>query len=97
MNTARTRTAKSSRPSAAVIGAGLFAAGMALAGYLARRQIAAWAAPGEGHESADLTGDTRPGPRDRAPVAFRPDIDAPMTAAEREALRPALLSSQSPV
>lgn len=44
------------------------------------------AAP-EGHAAPDLTADAAPG--ERAPAAFRPDMDAPMTAAEREALRPA--------
>lgn len=53
---------------------------------------------GEGHGAEDLLiaddadaedADRRPGAEHRAPVAFRPDMDAPMTAAEREALRPA--------
>lgn len=43
----------------------------------------------EGHAAPDLAADTDLGPAHRAPAAFRPDIDAPMTAAEREALRPA--------
>ena len=45
----------------------------------------------EGHSAEDLLIDAAPplqSPGDRAPVAFRPDIDAPMTAAEKEALRP---------
>ena len=41
---------------------------------------------GEGHAAPDLAPDAEPA--GRAPVAFRPDMDAPMTAAEREALRP---------
>lgn len=41
-----------------------------------------------GHVPTDLLGDARPG-SGRAPTAFRPDMDAPMTPAEREALRPA--------
>ena len=41
----------------------------------------------EGHTAPDLTADADPG--QRAPEAFRPDMDAPMTPAEREALRPA--------
>lgn len=41
----------------------------------------------EGHAAPDLAADAEPGVR--APAAFRPDIDAPMTPAEREALRPA--------
>ena len=46
------------------------------------------AVPQDGHAAPDLEGDEHPGPGDRAPEAFRPDMDAPMTAAEREALRP---------
>lgn len=42
---------------------------------------------GDGHAAPDLAADAAP--VERAPAAFRPDIDAPMTAAEREALRPA--------
>lgn len=43
----------------------------------------------EGHGAEDLRLDERPGPDHRAPVAFRPDMTAPMSAAEKEALRPA--------
>ena len=43
----------------------------------------------EGHAAPDLTAGADLGPDHRAPEAFRPDMDAPMTAAEREALRPA--------
>lgn len=43
----------------------------------------------EGHAADDLAGDAPVTLRSRAPDAFRPDMDAPMTAAEREALRPA--------
>ncbi|KQM85988.1 hypothetical protein ASE67_08915 [Sphingomonas sp. Leaf23] len=51
---------------------------------LARRK------PSEGHAAPDLAlGKGRPGPADRAPPAFRPDPTAPVTAAERESLRPA--------
>ncbi|KQM28934.1 MULTISPECIES: hypothetical protein [unclassified Sphingomonas] len=51
---------------------------------LARRK------PSEGHAAPDLAlGKDRPGPADRAPPAFRPDPTAPVTAAERESLRPA--------
>lgn len=42
----------------------------------------------EGHAAPDLAADADFGPGHRAPLAFRPDMDAPMTAAEREALRP---------
>ncbi len=41
------------------------------------------------HVPTDLLADRAPGAHDRAPAAFRPDMDAPMTPAEREALRPA--------
>lgn len=44
---------------------------------------------GEGHAAPDLAAGADLGPAHRAPSAFRPDMDAPMTAAEREALRPA--------
>lgn len=50
-----------------------------------RREVAP--AGDEGHAAPDLAADAVPG--ERAPVAFRPDMDAPMTPAEREALRPA--------
>ena len=51
-------------------------------------QVRDQAAPsGDGHTAPDLAADAAPG--ERAPVAFRPDMDAPMTPAEREALRPA--------
>ncbi|HEU0045876.1 hypothetical protein [Sphingomonas sp.] len=43
----------------------------------------------EGHPVPDLAAGNDIGPDHRAPEAFRPDMDAPMTAAEREALRPA--------
>ena len=51
---------------------------------LARRK------PAEGHAAPDLAlNKERPGLSDRAPEAFRPDPTAPVSAAEREALRPA--------
>ncbi len=43
----------------------------------------------DGHAAPDLDADARPTAKARAPKAFRPDMDAPMTKAEREALRPA--------
>lgn len=49
----------------------------------------------EGHVPTDLGAGTDLGPDHRAPEAFRPNIDAPMTAAEREALRPATGPSPS--
>lgn len=47
----------------------------------------------QGHAAPDLAADAAPG--QRAPQAFRPDIDAPMTPEEREALRPATGPSPS--
>lgn len=44
---------------------------------------------GDGHAAPDLAADTPVSIHTRAPEAFRPDMDAPMTPAEREALRPA--------
>lgn len=47
-------------------------------------------APSEGHAAPDLAADAPPpGSEGRAPVDFRPDPTAPVSAAEREALRPA--------
>lgn len=49
---------------------------------------------GEGHDAGDLlidggdAADASERPAGRAPAAFRPDMDAPMSAAEKEALRP---------
>lgn len=64
---------------AVAIGAGIF--------EVARRMLA----PGNAeHEAPDLAPDQpHPGPRDRAPEAFRPDPTAPVPANEREGLRPA--------
>lgn len=53
--------------------------------YQQAREVAA--SGDEGHAAPDLAPDATPG--GRAPEAFRPDMDAPMTPAEREALRPA--------
>lgn len=52
-------------------------------------------APGEGHDAPDLAPDAEPA--DRAPEAFRPDLQAPLSSAEREALRPATLPVPAPV
>lgn len=49
----------------------------------------------EGHAVPDLAAGSDLGPSHRAPEAFRPDMDAPMTPAEREALRPATGPSPS--
>ena len=71
------------------IGAAVLTAGAALAGYLARRQIAAWVQPADA-DAADLAADRpRPTEEDRAPLEFRPNMDAPMSDEDREALRPA--------
>jgi hypothetical protein len=45
--------------------------------------------PSDGHAVPDLEGDKHPGPNDRAVEHFRPDPTAPVSAADREALRPA--------
>lgn len=69
------------------LGAIAIAGGGALFALLAlgRRTYAASAE----HAAPDLALDEgRPGPDDRAPVEFRPDPTAPVTATEREALRP---------
>jgi len=47
------------------------------------------AAMHDGHVPTDLVAGTDLGPDHRAPEAFRPNMGAPMSAAEREALRPA--------
>lgn len=41
-----------------------------------------------GHPAPDLEGAGHPGPDDRADPHFRPDMDAPMSKADREALAP---------
>lgn len=73
------------------IGAVVAALGAGLAALLTRARIARPTAR-EGHEPVDLLQPDRDGPvkhdGERAPEAFRPDMTAPMTAAEREALRP---------
>lgn len=52
----------------------------------------------DGHGAEDLLidndDDARPDPLHRAPTAFRPDMDAAMTAAERDALRPATVKPE---
>ena len=71
------------------IGLGAFAAGAAAltAGAVALALNKRGQEGDEGHTAPDLAADATPG--QRAPEAFRPDIDVPMTPAEREALRPA--------
>lgn len=73
------------------IGAVVVAAGAGLAAFLTRGRIANAVAQAsgtdEGHVPTDLLDPTR-NADDRAVADFRPDMDAVMTAAEREALRP---------
>lgn len=71
------------------IGAVVVAAGAGLAAFLTRGRIAAIMDAGraEGHVPTDLL-DPKRNADDRAIADFRPDMDAAMTAAEREALRP---------
>lgn len=73
------------------IGALLLGGVAAGAGYLIKRLRK----PGDGHAVPDLAeGAPRPGADDRAPVAFRPDMHATPTAAEREAMRPVTLAPE---
>ena len=88
---AQRRESRLDTSTALSIGGAVLAVGAAVAGFLARRQIAAFVAPGTAeHQAPDLALDQ---PHNdgatRAPVDFRPDMDAPMSPAEREALRPA--------
>jgi hypothetical protein len=70
---------------AAVAGVTVAAAGLAALGLGRRRSPRR-----EGHAAPDLPRDgTRPTPEARAPVDFRPDPTAPVSAEDREALRPA--------
>lgn len=73
------------------IGAVVVAAGAGLAAFLTRGRIANALAKAsgtaEGHVPIDLL-DPHRNADDRAVADFRPDMDAVMTAAEREALRP---------
>lgn len=68
------------------------AAGAGLVAFLTRGRVAAAVEhatdSGEGHVPTDLL-DPGHNADDRAIADFRPNMDAPMTAAEREALRPA--------
>ncbi|MEG3176323.1 hypothetical protein U1872_08790 [Sphingomonas sp. RB3P16] len=88
------RTAEATTPAirstaAWSIGAVVVAAGAGLAAFLSRGRIAAILNAGreEGHVPTDLL-DPKRNADDRAVADFRPDMDAVMTAAEREALRP---------
>lgn len=44
-----------------------------------------------GHQATDLLTERHPGPQDRAPEAFRPDPTAPVSAEDRESMRPATM------
>ncbi|MDF0490669.1 hypothetical protein PX554_21280 [Sphingomonas sp. H39-1-10] len=74
-----------------VVGLGAVAAGIAAAlrfGLFDRLRPVGTAE----HAAPDLApGRPHPGPDARAPEAFRPDPTAPVTAAERDAFRPALV------
>ncbi|WP_238542406.1 hypothetical protein [Sphingomonas sp. PAMC 26621] len=72
------------------IGAVALAAGAGIAAFLSRGRISALLSKPseEGHVPTDLLDPNR-NADDRAVADFRPDMSAPMTAAEREALRPA--------
>ncbi|WP_010162210.1 hypothetical protein [Sphingomonas sp. PAMC 26617] len=72
------------------IGAVALAAGAGVAAFLSRGRISALLSKtsDEGHVPTDLL-DPKRNADDRAIADFRPDMSAPMTAAEREALRPA--------
>ncbi|WP_426264087.1 hypothetical protein [Sphingomonas sp. PWP1-2] len=80
-----------SRTAAWSIGAVVVAAGAGVAAFLTRGRIASALAKAsgtaEGHVPTDLL-DPKRNADDRAIADFRPDMDAVMTAAEREALRP---------
>lgn len=80
-----------SRTAAWSIGAVVVAAGAGLAAFLTRGRIASALAKAsgtaEGHVPTDLL-DPKRNADDRAIADFRPDMDAVMTAADREALRP---------
>lgn len=73
------------------LGAVLVAAGAGLAAWFTRGAIAdavkKATGTAEGHVPTDLLGSSR-NADDRAVADFRPDMDAIMTASEREALRP---------
>lgn len=93
---ARTTTTKPRRkPSAKprTFGLGLLSAGAAAIGIGATLVAVLLRRPKTNpaeHSAPDLAPDKpAPGPRDRAPDAFRPDPTAPVPAGMRESLRPA--------
>lgn len=79
----QSRLSRNALPVAGALVGGVAAAVAAL--FLVRRE-----GPSPGHAAPDLEGDTHPGPDDRADPHFRPDMDAPLTVADREALTPPL-------
>lgn len=81
--TARRRPDAIGRYAPWAIGAGLIAAGAAVAGALIGLRR-----PREGHVPTDLLKDRRPRAGDRADPAFRPDPTAMPTRAERAAMAP---------
>ncbi len=73
--------------------AGALAAGAATAAALfftRRSNVLA-----EGHPAPDLETGAHPGPDDRAAPHFRPNMDAPMSGADRAALAPALANGDA--
>ncbi|MDK2769363.1 MAG: hypothetical protein KYX69_16790 [Sphingomonas sp.] len=73
--------------------AGALAAGAATAAALfftRRSNVLA-----EGHAAPDLETGAHPGPDDRAAPHFRPNMDAPMSGADRAALAPALANGDA--
>lgn len=90
----RTPAASPPAPSRALawsLGGVALAAAAGLVAFLTRGRIAAPAADAasEGHVPTDLLDPDRTPGEGRAPVAFRPDMSAPMTPTERAALAPA--------
>jgi hypothetical protein len=71
------------------IGAALIGAAALAIGTLFRGRIRAALSPaGAEHEAPDLSLDAAQPGTSRAPDAFRPDPSAPVSASEREGLRP---------
>lgn len=91
--TRRRTAAAPARSRLMTAGIGLLGVALGLGGWLLARQQrdarAGDVGTGE-HVPVDLALDKpHPGPKDRAPEAFRPDPTAPVPAGERDALRPA--------
>ncbi|MDR6853664.1 hypothetical protein J2Y54_003184 [Sphingomonas sp. BE123] len=98
---ARTKAAQASTATTALAAlrrnvlpiAGALAAGAATAAALFFTRRANVLA--EGHAAPDLETGAHPGPDDRAAPHFRPDMDAPMSPADRAALAPALANGDA--